>query len=119
MHNFGICHRDLKPDNFMFESKNTDVIQCIDFGLAKFFSEGEGETQPKIKKMITSCGTTFYMAPEVIMGNYNQLCDVWSLGVILHLMILGEPIFYDTDEDKVYEQILSFEKLDLSDAKYN
>ena len=54
-------------------------------------------------------GTTYYMAPEVILGNYNEKCDVWSCGVILYIMLSGNPPFYDNNEEKLKEKICNFD----------
>jgi len=52
-------------------------------------------------------GTTFYMAPEVITGKYNEKCDVWSCGVILYIMLCGKPPFYSQNEEELKNKIIS------------
>ena len=54
-------------------------------------------------------GTLYYMAPEVILGDYNEKCDVWSCGVILYIMLSGNPPFYDNNQDKLKEKICNIE----------
>jgi calcium-dependent protein kinase len=41
------------------------------------------------------------MAPEVLNGEYTEMCDVWSLGIILHLLLIGAPAFYSDDEEEM------------------
>lgn len=58
------------------------------------------------KRMLTSCiGTDYYMAPEVFMKNYDQKCDVWSCGVILYMLLSGEPPFRGTNTEKVKNSV--------------
>ena len=92
LHKHNIIHRDIKSANVFFAK---DVAKLGDMNVSKLTEDGFCSTQT---------GTPYYTAPEIWSGEkYGNKCDVWSLGVILHLMILGVPIFYDTDEDKVYE----------------
>lgn len=69
LHDQGICHRDLKLENIMVEteqlSEDEPMIKVIDFGLAEYFSQESDEA------MTTLLGTPYYIAPEVITGNYN------------------------------------------------
>jgi serine/threonine protein kinase len=84
-----IAHRDIKPENIMI-TKDGEV-KLIDFGLSK---------QNKSKysnKLTTMVGTPYFVAPEVLEGNYSYACDVWSLGVLLYLILSGELPF---DGDK-------------------
>ena len=108
-HSQGICHRDLKPENILFLNSNPDSpIKVIDFGLSKIF----GEIKPimkgnKIEKNIMSLrvGTAYYMAPEVIQGNYDNKCDIWSCGVILYIMLCGYPPFDGDTENDILKAI--------------
>ena len=108
-HNQGICHRDLKPDNIIFLNKEPDSpIKIVDFGLSKIF----GEIKPimkgnKIEKNIMSLrvGTAYYMAPEVIQGNYDNKCDIWSCGVILYILLCGYPPFDGDNENDIIKAI--------------
>ena len=104
MHFNKVCHRDLKPENFLFEGPSTgSLIKLIDFGLSSFFMN---KSDLKAVKMQTCCGTSFYMAPEVILGEYTETCDIWSLGVIMYILLSGVPPFYSENEDEIYEAIL-------------
>ena len=100
LHAHGVCHRDLKPENILFSNVADDsCLKLIDFGLSKVL---DGESN--MKKTV---GTTFYMAPEVIQGNYNEKCDIWSCGIILYIMLCGKPPFYSQDEDELKKKICS------------
>ncbi|XP_027266142.1 serine/threonine-protein kinase 33 isoform X2 [Cricetulus griseus] len=108
LHNKDIVHRDLKLENIMVKSSFTDDnnemnlnIKVTDFGLAvkKHGSRSEGMMQ-------TTCGTPIYMAPEVINAHeYSQQCDIWSIGVIMYLLLCGEPPFLANSEEKLFELI--------------
>ena len=108
-HSQGICHRDIKPENILFLNNTPDSpIKIIDFGLSKIF----GEIRPlmkgnKIEKNITGArvGTSFYMSPEVLQGNYDNKCDIWSCGVILYLMLCGYPPFYGETDHEIFKAI--------------
>jgi calcium-dependent protein kinase len=84
LHSKGIVHRDLKPENMLFE-KDTDLIKIIDFGIACKKNPGE--------KLTARLGTPYYIAPEVILKNYDEKCDLWSCGIILFMIITAYPPF--------------------------
>jgi calcium-dependent protein kinase len=86
LHARGIVHRDLKPENILFCRADSDELKVIDFGLSKTILA----TGSFLKSRI---GTSYYVAPEVLRHNYNEKCDVWSCGVILHCMLVGFPPF--------------------------
>ena len=64
-------------------------MRLIDFGLAKFFKT-KGHNLTPLK---TRIGTPYYMAPEVLEGNYDETCDMWSIGVITYCLLCGYPPF--------------------------
>lgn len=101
LHAQRIVHRDLKPENFMFVSPNADAdLVLIDFGVSTFFQ--------KEKPLGIPIGTIFYTAPEVFEGEYDERCDVWSIGVILYaLLAKGKRPFghKSTSQAMVYKAI--------------
>lgn len=102
LHDHGICHRDLKPENFLFLDKSEDAeIKIIDFGLSKKFDHAE-----MMSEMKTIVGTPFYVAPEVLSGNYNKQCDVWSLGIILYILLCGYPPFDGDNNKEIFRAIM-------------
>ena len=105
-HKNGIIHRDLKPENILLEEeedarKEYFTIKVIDFGTA-----GKKQKGKKYKEVI---GTPFYIAPEVLNNNYDEKCDLWSCGVILYVMLCGDPPFYGENDDEIYSEILKGE----------
>ncbi|CAE7329285.1 CPK2 [Symbiodinium natans] len=106
LHWHHVCHRDLKLENWVYKDNCVDsTLKLIDFGFAKQFSE---ETP-----MTALLGTIYYIAPEVIRGNYSNKCDVWSLGVIVYMLLGGEPPFYDSHCDDWTMQKILHEPLDV------
>jgi calcium-dependent protein kinase len=74
LHENKICHRDIKPDNFLFSSRKQDAeVKLIDFGLSRRFGEGSARV------MRSKVGTPQYVAPEIFSGRYDEKCDAWSL----------------------------------------
>jgi calcium-dependent protein kinase len=112
-HHLGIVHRDLKMENIMFVSKDSDSIRLIDFGLSKkFLSKDEIlmndqllAQKDKCRMMETACGTAFYMAPEMLTMSYSEKADIWALGVITYMLITGRPPFEGKDEKSVFERV--------------
>lgn len=100
-HTQSICHRDLKPENLLLLNKSeTSPIKVIDFGLSKIFNPG-------FKKMKTKVGTAYYVSPEVLEGDYDEKCDIWSCGVILYILLTGDPPFNGRSDQEIYTKIQS------------
>ena len=112
-HSNKICHRDLKPENILFlneeESLYDNPIKVIDFGLSSTFSK---------KKMESQVGTAYYIAPEVLKGKYNESCDIWSAGVILYILLSGEPPFSGQNNNEIYRKIIDM-KYDFPKDKWS
>jgi len=94
LHDHSITHRDLKPENVLLTSPDTNdtLIKITDFGLSRFINE--------TTLMKTFCGTPNYLAPEVLLthgeSSYTNKVDVWSLGVILYICLVGYPPFSES-----------------------
>ncbi|XP_063148016.1 MAP kinase-activated protein kinase 3 isoform X1 [Candoia aspera] len=88
LHGMNIAHRDVKPENLLYTSKDKDsVLKLTDFGFAK-----ETTIQNALQ---TPCYTPYYVAPEVLgPEKYDKSCDMWSLGVIMYILLCGFPPFY-------------------------
>mmetsp|Transcript_60134 Transcript_60134/g.196409 ORF Transcript_60134/g.196409 Transcript_60134/m.196409 type:complete len:637 (-) Transcript_60134:434-2344(-) len=97
LHRKGVAHRDIKLENFLFESKDSNFIKLIDFGLAKFCGEGECMTD--------CCGTVSYMAPEVLRQKYTVQSDMWSVGVIAYVLLAGCMPFRNESEEQTIKDI--------------
>ena len=102
-HENHIVHRDLKPENLLLEYNNKtfeegNIVKVIDFGTSV------EHTDPS-EKLKARLGTAYYIAPEVLRGEYDEKCDVWSIGVITHILLCGSPPFQGRNDDQIFEQI--------------
>ena len=105
LHEKKIVHRDLKPENFLFSHMGKDAeLKLIDFGLARPIDDAH--------PFKTVAGTVYYLAPEVIKGNYNEKCDEWSLGAVMYLLLSGNPPFIGNHNKEIMTKILT-EKVDM------
>ncbi|KRX08645.1 Protein kinase-like domain [Pseudocohnilembus persalinus] len=101
VHSLGIMHRDLKPQNIMFADTNSTTmnnLKIIDFGLAQFTSAK--------RYMYVHVGTPGYVAPEILANEseshtYTELCDIFSAGVIFHILLTGKSVFQGNQFNEV------------------
>ncbi|KAJ7199524.1 hypothetical protein O6H91_Y498100 [Diphasiastrum complanatum] len=109
-HAKGVIHRDLKPENILLGKRGSLLpIKVADFGLAINMRRGE--------RFFGMAGSAYYIAPEVLRGDYGPEIDVWSAGVILYILLSGVPPFWDDTEDGIFEAI-QFGHLDLSSSPW-
>ena len=110
-HNQGICHRDLKPENLLYlniGNEKDNPIKVIDFGLSQIFIN---------RKLKTKVGTAYYVAPEILKGDYTEKCDIWSAGVILYIFLSGDPPFNGRNDNEIYNKIAQM-KFTFPDKKW-
>lgn len=98
LHQHDIVYRDLKPENILLDA-NGHIALC-DFGLSKANLTKNDTTN-------TFCGTTEYLAPEVLLDEqgYTKMVDFWSLGVLVFEMCCGWSPFYAEDTQQMYKNI--------------
>jgi calcium-dependent protein kinase len=99
-HNNGIAHRDLKPENLLYLNQGPEEdnpIKVIDFGLSQVISPD--------RKLKTKVGTAYYVSPEILQGSYSEKCDIWSAGVILYILLSGDPPFNGPNDATIYKKI--------------
>ena len=118
VHEHNITHRDLKLENFLLQDQTDEAdLKLIDFGLSRHFKKAE--------KMNVPVGTPYYVAPEVLNGNYDEKvgrspsplaplfahthpppqCDLWSLGVITYMLLSGTPPFAGNGENEILSRV--------------
>ncbi|RVE66397.1 hypothetical protein OJAV_G00106830 [Oryzias javanicus] len=98
-HRLHVVHRDLKPENVVFLEKQ-GVVKLTDFGFSNRFQPG--------KKLNTSCGSLAYSAPEILLGDEYDApaVDIWSLGVILFMLVCGQPPFQEANDSETLTMIM-------------
>lgn len=105
MHEQDICHRDIKPENILLspeESTEPDklTIKLTDFGFACFYRPERG-----LKQVL---GSPLYMAPEIVREEqYDKKVDIWSVGIIAHILLSGCPPFFGKTKQDIYRSIVS------------
>lgn len=96
MHERGVMHRDLKPENILLvRPDDVTDIRIVDFGLSI-------ETDKNDNKKV---GTPYYIAPEVLNRDYDSRCDIWSLGIIMYVLLVGNAPFNSKDDRTIYRLI--------------
>lgn len=100
IHNLGICHRDIKPQNILIDINSHRLVLC-DFGSAKQLKPGESS--------VAYICSRYYRAPELILGEecYGPEIDVWSMGCVIAEMFIGEPIFTGKNSKDQFVKIMT------------
>ncbi|KAM6899804.1 SNF-related serine/threonine-protein kinase-like [Xenentodon cancila] len=98
-HRLHVVHRDLKPENVVFFEKQ-GIVKLTDFGFSNRFQPG--------KTLNTSCGSLAYSAPEILLGDEYDApaVDIWSLGVILFMLVCGQPPFQEANDSETLTMIM-------------
>lgn len=107
VHSLNLSHRDLKLENILLADQKRTIVKLTDFGFIREFN-------PQSRKFLsTICGTTVYMAPELLTGQkYSGFAiDIWSMGVILYTMLNGMLPFDDDDEMKIQHKVINTEPM--------
>lgn len=111
IHSHHFCHRDVKIENFMLESKDPHThLKLIDFACACEFKD--------CVPMTLRCGTVNYSSPQVIQERYSEKCDIWSLGICFHMMCVGCWPFFNECE-LTFASILASEPQVFGKDSYN
>ncbi|GBF87805.1 calcium-dependent kinase-like protein [Raphidocelis subcapitata] len=114
-HDLGIAHRDVKLDNLLFSDtlERPSGLKLADWGFAAFAGRG-----PSARRLHGVCGTSYYIAPEVITGAYDERADVWSAGVVLYVLLCGRPPFCAGKTEDVFREILECDGPDMTGAPW-
>lgn len=106
LHSNRIVHRDIKPENILIDygiNNDSDTsngllnIKLIDFGSCNYISND--------KKLTMKVGSPHYIAPEVLRKSYDMKCDIWSSGIILHILLVGYPPFKASNKVDLFNRI--------------
>lgn len=103
LHSENVIHRDVKPENIFLERVEGQElkVKIIEFGNAIRNQEG--------KSLLTTVGTPYYIAPEVLKQYYDAKCDVWSAGVLMYILLSGKPPFDGNNNEEILKSVLKGE----------
>ena len=99
MQSIKIAHRDIKLENIVMRDKDGLVPVIVDFGLSVFSDQ--------TSYLFERCGTPGYVPPEIIFfqkdRKINSKCDVFSAGILFHILLTGRPLFRGETGEEVYQ----------------
>ena len=101
--NHGKKNISQKGKNYIKDMMNYE-IKLIDFGCSKYFIK-----KNKKRKLNGIIGTSIYCSPEVVDNEYDEKCDEWSCGVLMYILLCGQPPFYGEYEEEIFEKIKNCE----------
>ena len=106
-HKHSIVHRDLRLENIHFEEKTYETIKITEFGASENYKPYRGDKKkPKHHKYMNEVvGALYYIAPEIFEKEYDEKVDLWSIGVIMYMMLTGEPPFTGASENEIIKNI--------------
>jgi serine/threonine protein kinase len=117
MHSEGIAHRDLKPENILLGGDGWSALKLADFGMATVYKNDDiSGTGSKRRQLTSATGTRMYAAPEILRGEpYDgERVDVWSMGVILFVMLVGDVPWSEASEESLeYTQYTKSSRLPI------
>jgi serine/threonine-protein kinase len=106
VHDVGVVHRDLKPDNVFLVGEHWPEVKLLDFGIARL---ADGDAGSRTRTGIVM-GTPAYMAPEQARGErVDHRCDVYAVGAILYRCLTGQPLYDDEDPAATLTAVLTRE----------
>eukprot|EP00388_Colpodella_angusta_P007921 GDKJ01022004.1.p1 GENE.GDKJ01022004.1~~GDKJ01022004.1.p1 ORF type:complete len:613 (-),score=160.07 GDKJ01022004.1:1791-3629(-) len=96
LHAHDIVHRDLKLENWLYADESDEAdLKLIDFGFSKIWNP------LKSRRMHATCGSVAYVSPDTLTGSYTNACDMWSLGVLVYMLLVGYAPFWGSDEEVI------------------
>ncbi|OMJ74356.1 hypothetical protein SteCoe_26745 [Stentor coeruleus] len=98
LHDNKIVHRDIKLENILFVSEGSNKIKLTDFGTAANLEKNQ--------RVSGCCGSIFYIAPEMLEGDYNEKIDIWSCGILAYALSTGKWPYEERTTEEVLEKIL-------------